>query len=168
MAHGDADRNHPPFALRHSVFAIRYSRRSTNAPCRVRQVLENAKNGKGWLLAKVGMDLGSTPLSLGLGAVLLSIVDEANSPRAGHTSRGRLPSVEPLPAPHLVGPINGRLAFCPTRGVLQRGVGFRRERRQAGPRQRLGRRQQYDLVRQLRTEQPRRDGRASLAEDARD
>jgi hypothetical protein len=46
MANGDVERT-----IRHSPFAIRY-------------VLENAQNGKGQLLAEVGMDLGSTPRSL--------------------------------------------------------------------------------------------------------
>ena len=33
-------------------------------PCDDGQALENARNGKGWLLAGVGMDLGSAPRSL--------------------------------------------------------------------------------------------------------
>jgi hypothetical protein len=41
--------------MNHSLFAIRH-------------VLENAQNGKGQLLAEVGMDLGSAPRSLGIGA----------------------------------------------------------------------------------------------------
>jgi hypothetical protein len=49
-----------------------------NGPFDIRYVLENAQNGKGYLLAGVGMDLGSAPRSLGVGAILLSAVDEAN------------------------------------------------------------------------------------------
>jgi hypothetical protein len=36
----------------------------SDRPLRSGQALENAQNGKGWLLAEVGMDLGSAPLSL--------------------------------------------------------------------------------------------------------
>jgi len=43
----------------HSLFA--YQR--LDFPLRATQVLENAQNGKGFLLAAVGMDLGSTPRS---------------------------------------------------------------------------------------------------------
>ena len=50
MADGDVERT-----IRHPPFAIRY-------------LLENAQNGKGQLLAEVGMDLGSAPRSLGIGA----------------------------------------------------------------------------------------------------
>src|SRR5271156_5183481 len=45
-----------PFAIRHSL----------------RQVLENAQNGKGQLLAEVGIDLGSSPRSFGVGVVALA------------------------------------------------------------------------------------------------
>jgi len=41
---------------------------TSNGPFAIRYVLENAQNGKGQLLAEVGMDLGSTPRSLGIGA----------------------------------------------------------------------------------------------------
>ena len=44
--------------------------RLADCPLSSAQVLENSQNGKGWLLARVGMDLGSAPRSLGLGAVL--------------------------------------------------------------------------------------------------
>jgi hypothetical protein len=41
---------------------------TSNGPFAIRYVLENAQNGKGQLLAEVGMDLGSAPRSLGIGA----------------------------------------------------------------------------------------------------
>jgi hypothetical protein len=52
---GDVERT-----IRHSPFAIRLS--ASGLPLSAKQVLENAQNGKGTLLAGVGMDLGSAPL----------------------------------------------------------------------------------------------------------
>jgi len=75
MANGDAERT-----IRHSLFAIgasgagdalgRSAAHSPDCPSPAEQVLENAQNGKGWLLAEVGMDLGSAPRSLRIGALL--------------------------------------------------------------------------------------------------
>ena len=50
MANGDAERT-----IRHSPIASGF-------PLQATQVLENAQNGKGWLLAGVGMDLGPAPI----------------------------------------------------------------------------------------------------------
>jgi hypothetical protein len=52
------------------IFLVPKGTQLADCPSSSAQVLENAKNGKGWLLAKVGTDLGSAPRSLGLGAVL--------------------------------------------------------------------------------------------------
>ena len=77
-----------PFAIRYSPACAgdglgRSAADSPDCPSPAEQVLKNAQNGKGWLLAGVGMDLGSAPRSLWLGAVLLVAVDEAKSPRVG-------------------------------------------------------------------------------------
>ena len=89
--------DHSPFAIRirYSLFAIRY-------------VLENAQNGKGQLLAEVGMDMGSPPRSLGIGAEC-----------AGRTrSSGRHMKV----INSLVSQLRGRLGAGPN--PTERGAGF--------------------------------------------
>jgi len=52
------------------IFLVPKGARLADCPLSSAQGLENAQNGKGWLLAEVGMDLGSAPRSLGPGAVL--------------------------------------------------------------------------------------------------
>jgi hypothetical protein len=70
-----------PFAIRHSLLetpagtkpagagdALGRSAMMPDCPLSSEQGLENAQNDKGWLLARVGIDLGSASRSLGVGA----------------------------------------------------------------------------------------------------
>jgi len=69
------ERRHKPSSRRGKPAAAKtvggaLSRSAAERPERTspEQGLENAQNGKGWLLAKVGMRLGSAPRSLDVGA----------------------------------------------------------------------------------------------------